>query len=75
MKFKAVISIQENIDDLYKVILPELKKWERSNFEMKKDKKELKLIVHAKDSVALRATLTSITQLLTVYEKVKEIDG
>ena len=75
MNYKAVISIHENIEDIYKVILPEVKKWERSNFEMKKDKKELRFIIEAKDSVALRATLNSITQLLTVYEKVKEIDG
>ena len=30
---------------------------------------------HAKDSVALRAVMNSITKLLTVYEKLKDLDA
>ena len=74
MKCTAIVSVTEDIDNLYKVISPESKKWDRSSFKLQKSKGELKFIVTAQDSVALRATLTSITQLLTVYEKVKKID-
>ena len=71
MRYTATIVVNEDIENVYKVIFPESKKWERSSFEIKKDKDSLRFIVDAKDSVALRATLTSITQVLTVYEKVK----
>ncbi len=72
MKYKATIIINEDIDNIYNVVLPEVKSWERSRFTLSKTDKQLKFIIDAKDSVALRATLTGITQLLTVYEKVKE---
>ena len=69
---KAVITIDEDVENLYKAIQPEIRKQLRSTIEIKKTDK-LTFEIEAQDPVALRATLNSLTQMLTVFHKVKEI--
>lgn len=69
---KAVITIDNDVENLYKVIQPEIQKQLRSTIELKKDDK-LTFTIEAQDAVALRATLNSLTQMLSVFHKVKEI--
>lgn len=59
---------------IYELIKVELDfKTGRSTTELKKKKQGFEIEVKAKDAVALRAALNSITQLLKVYEKVEKI--
>lgn len=72
MKILASIIVHDkNPEKILKVFQPEISKKDRSGFRIIKEKKCLKFLVEAKDSVALRATLNSITKLLTVFEKAK----
>ena len=73
MKYTADIIIKEDIEKVFKTLMPEMKeaKRDRSEFTIHKSKDELRIEVKATDSVALRATLNNITKLLSVYEKVK----
>ena len=74
MKILANIIVHDkNPEDLYKIFQPEISEKDRSGFGIIKEKDCLKFEVKAEDSVALRATLNSITKLLTVYEKVKGV--
>ena len=75
MKILASISVyDENPENLLKVFHPEISKKDRSGFDIIKEKDQIKFLIDAKDSVALRATLNMITKLLTVYEKVEVIE-
>jgi len=70
MKFDAAIHVHEhNTEELYHTFKPEITKKDRSGFYIIKEKDHLTFKIQAKDSVALRATLNSITKLLTVFEK------
>lgn len=71
MKYRAEIEVEEDPILLEKVFLAEKFKKERSGFDIKKEKSKLRFIVEAKDSTALRATLNSITKLLSVYDRMK----
>jgi tRNA threonylcarbamoyladenosine modification (KEOPS) complex Pcc1 subunit len=69
MRYHAEITVN-NDKKLLKCFETEQGKEDRSKFEIKEEAKKLKFIIEAEDSVALRATLNSITKLLTVYEKI-----
>ena len=72
MRILANLTVYDkNPEKIFKAFQPEISKRDRSGFSIVKEKDHLKFLVEAKDSVALRATLNSITKLLTVYEKVK----
>jgi tRNA threonylcarbamoyladenosine modification (KEOPS) complex Pcc1 subunit len=72
MSISAEITFcDKDADRLFRTFQPEIAKKDRSGFELKKEKDCVKFIVEAKDSVALRATLNSITKLITVYEKAR----
>lgn len=72
MKISANLSVNDkNPENLYRIFQPEISKKDRSGFNVIKDKDCVRFEVEAEDSVALRATLNSITKLLTVYEKAK----
>jgi tRNA threonylcarbamoyladenosine modification (KEOPS) complex Pcc1 subunit len=74
MNYSAEIRIKEEPDKVYYYLLPETEsKRDRSNFTLKKGDKEVIIDVQAKDAVAFRATINTITQLLSVFQKVKEI--
>ena len=73
MKYSVVVNIKEDVDPVYKCMLTEISERERSLFTIKKDDDRLEFHVEAKDATALRATLSAITQLLSIYEKMGEI--
>ena len=50
------------------------KKEDRSEISFEKKEDSVVFNVKAKDPVALRASLNSITKLLIVYEKIEKID-
>lgn len=70
MKYEAVIKVKDNIEVVYKAFLSEQGDFGRSGWTVEKTDDEVEFRITAEDSVALRATLNSITKLLTVYEKV-----
>jgi tRNA threonylcarbamoyladenosine modification (KEOPS) complex Pcc1 subunit len=69
MRYHAEITAN-NDKKLLKCFETEQGKEDRSKFEIKEEAKKIKFMIEAEDSVALRATLNSITKLLTVYEKI-----
>jgi tRNA threonylcarbamoyladenosine modification (KEOPS) complex Pcc1 subunit len=72
MKYRADISISENVDELYRCLLPEVCTTGRAKVNLKKAKDKLIIEIDAKDAVALRAMFTGMTKLLEVHEKVTE---
>lgn len=73
MNLKAQIKAFGDPKVIYECFQVEQKEQDRSKFEIKKEEDGVLFLVEANDSVALRATLNSITKLLTVYEKIKGI--
>ena len=74
MKIFVNLSVSDkNPESIYKIFQPEISKKDRSGFSIVKEKDCIRFEVEAEDSIALRATLNSITKLLTVYEKVKGV--
>jgi tRNA threonylcarbamoyladenosine modification (KEOPS) complex Pcc1 subunit len=72
MQYKGELIVEDvDAEKLYSVFLPELENGlkDRSEFSVEKHGHKLKILIQAKDSVALRATLNTITKLLTIYEK------
>ncbi|MDD5087022.1 MAG: KEOPS complex subunit Pcc1 [Candidatus Nanoarchaeia archaeon] len=76
MSYSAVIKVKQNPDIVFKAFQAEAKnlKTERSEYTIKKLKHCVEFHINAQDSVALRATLNSITKLFTVYEKIDSIN-
>ena len=77
MDYKAKITVATGklTDKVYRCFVPETDvKTERSSFTLKKQKECIVFDVSAKDAVALKATLNSISKLLTVFEKMKDDD-
>ncbi len=54
---------------LYDVIHQEAFKTPRTGFDVKKEGSKVVMTVQASDAAAFRAAINSITQTLTVYEK------
>jgi tRNA threonylcarbamoyladenosine modification (KEOPS) complex Pcc1 subunit len=75
MIYSAKIRVCKNPAIIYKCFISESKslKTDRSNYTIKKYKDYVEFDIKAKDSIALRATLNSITKLLTVYEKIEKL--
>ncbi len=73
MIYSAKIRVFKNPSIVYKCFISESKslKTDRSDYTIKKYQDCVEFNINAKDSVALRATLNSITKLLTVYEKIE----
>lgn len=65
---KALIYIEKDINKIEKLLRNE--DWDRSSIKITKGNK-LKIEVNAKDAVALRATMTNVLQILSVFEKMK----
>jgi len=71
MKLNAVVRVFGDPKEICACFEPELADEKRSNFKITKNKDCVLFEIEAEDSVALRATLNSVTKLLTVYEKLK----
>ncbi|MBT5021553.1 hypothetical protein HOK51_09890 [Candidatus Woesearchaeota archaeon] len=73
MEYTAELKVKTtDSENLIKLFEPEEKKFERSEFEIQKKDFGIIFIVTAKDPTAMRATLSTITQILTIYHKLKE---
>jgi tRNA threonylcarbamoyladenosine modification (KEOPS) complex Pcc1 subunit len=70
MECRAVIFVKGDAKKLFECLAPEETKFDRSSFIFNKKKDGLEIEVVAKDAVAFRATMSTISQLLTVYEGV-----
>ena len=73
MKYELELKAFNNPKILYDCFKPEILKGDRASVELKKKKKYLLFNIKAKDSIALRAMLNSISKLLAVYEKIGRI--
>ena len=73
MKCQAAIKAFGDVEKICKCFEPEITEKNRANFSIKKEKDHVLFEINAEDSVALRATLNSITKLLTTYEKISEV--
>ncbi len=73
MRYKAAIEVFGEEDLVYRCFEPEIKSMKkgRASYEIKKKKGSTEFMLDAEDSVALRATLNSITKMLEVLEKTK----
>lgn len=74
MKYRAVIEVFGDEALISECFRPETKetKKQRSSYEVKKKKGSVEFTLSAEDSVALRAGLNSISQMLQVLEKAKQ---
>ena len=79
MKFLAEIQahdeIEDNIEKLYRCLLPEIHKRGRGSVTIEKKDKRLDIKIQAEDSVALRAIMNSMTQMLTIFENTGRLSG
>ena len=77
MKYSAEIQVQDNLENniekLYKCLMPEIHERGRGSVDIEKKDKRLDINIHAKDSVALRAIMNSTTQMLTIFENIGRI--
>jgi len=73
MKCKAELKAYGDAEKIFVCFEPEVGEKNRSSFKIKKEKDHVLFEITAEDSVALRATLNSITKLLTTYEKVGKV--
>jgi tRNA threonylcarbamoyladenosine modification (KEOPS) complex Pcc1 subunit len=74
MEYKSEIKVYGDVEKLAECFEAEEKiKEDRSTVKMVKKKDHLLFDIEAKDSTSLRATLTGITKLCTVFEKMESI--
>jgi len=73
MKYRSEIRVMGDSEKILKCFHPEIRRGDRSGFDIKTEDSVVVFEIYAKDSTALRATLNSITKLLTVYEKMSDI--
>ena len=77
MKYSAEIQVHDDIEDnlekLYNCLLPEIHERGRGSVTIEKKEKRLDINIHAEDSVALRAIMNSMTQMLTIFENTGRI--
>jgi tRNA threonylcarbamoyladenosine modification (KEOPS) complex Pcc1 subunit len=73
---KALVTLEDN-GDLFKIFFLEDKDFgsDRASYDVTFEDNILKINVLAKDSVALRSVLNTITKIITVYEKTSDVLG
>lgn len=71
---KALVTLEDN-GDLFKVFSLEDKEFgsDRASYDVSFSKDILSINIVAKDSVALRSVLNTITKIITVYEKTSNV--
>jgi len=72
---KGTLNIYDSPKDLAKCFSPELRsmKHDRSTFRLEEHEDHVTFHVEAKDATAFRATLNSISKLITVYERMQSV--
>ena len=73
MKYTAELKAYGDVEKIFECFKPEVEEKNRSAFKITKKKDYVLFEIDAEDSVALRATLNSISKLLTVYEKIENV--
>ena len=68
MKCSATVVAEGDSDKIIRCFAPEETKFDRSSFTIEKVDGGVRFNIESNDAVALRATLNTISQLLTVYE-------
>jgi tRNA threonylcarbamoyladenosine modification (KEOPS) complex Pcc1 subunit len=73
--YTAIITLDENIDNIEKLFSYEEKNFanDRAFYNLQRTGDKLEIHATAKDSVALRSALTSITRVLTINEKTDKV--
>jgi tRNA threonylcarbamoyladenosine modification (KEOPS) complex Pcc1 subunit len=66
----CTLEINEDIDDLYQLFLPENLKSDRAECTIKKGK-TLKFTITAKDPVSMKAFTNSVLNIIHTYQKIK----
>jgi tRNA threonylcarbamoyladenosine modification (KEOPS) complex Pcc1 subunit len=77
MKYRSSIVVAGDADKILECFKADdhAHKTDRSSYTISKEDDAVIFSIVADDSVALRATLNSITKLLTVFDKVKELEN
>ncbi len=70
---EAVITLHDDVDDLESLFATESFSHARAEYSLRREGGALVCTIRAQDAVALRATVTSITRVLAVYEKAKQV--
>lgn len=70
--YSAEIQIQDS--KIYECLVSESMVYDRSSLEIKDFKEYTLIIIKANDAVAFRASINAVTQLLTVFEKTKNLE-
>jgi len=73
MKLRASIEAYGKAKDIAACFTLEMRGKHRSNFTITENQDHIVFDIQAEDATALRATLNTITKLLTVYEKAEKI--
>ncbi len=73
MNYELELKVFGDSKKLYDCFQPEILEGDRASVDLEKKEKYLLFKIKAKDSVALRAIINSITKLLTVHEKMGKI--
>ena len=73
IKAEIVVEEKENINALHNAIKPEIIDKERTQLKIEKQDDKVVMNIDSKDAVAFRATINSISQMLSVFEKMKNI--
>lgn len=71
-KYSAEIIVDRD-ENLLRCFKPERIEKERASYKIKSIKNAIVFEIKANDAVALRATINSITQLLSIYERMEKI--
>ncbi len=74
MKYQLSLSFDTNIPDkIYQILEQDSGKKDRSNTNIKKEKKSIKITISAKDAIALKSATNLTLQNLSIIEKTQRL--
>ena len=71
--YQSTIIVSTDIDAIEKLFIPEDKELNRSKYSITKNKKQLIFEIEAEDATALKTTFNTITKVLIVWEKTRNL--
>jgi tRNA threonylcarbamoyladenosine modification (KEOPS) complex Pcc1 subunit len=71
--YQSTIVVSEDIDAIEKLFIPEDKELNRSKYSISKNKKQLIFNIEAADATALKTAFNTITKVLSVWEKTRDL--
>lgn len=69
--YKVVVELDQGLEQAYQIFKPEETQTNRASLKVKKNSKNIQIIIKAHDHTALRSLLNSVTKLLMIYDQVK----